>query len=246
LDRTLAKAGLGYLEGRLVIAEDGARWNAVSMWKRIHSRMRKITNTIEVTHGHLNDISTRRNRLWRSLTILVNSIADTRIGFDAALAHGFRASLKRFKRRSQLVFPDRMAEESAFVGTSHDSCGCAETVHLSSSYRADVPCANRYSVGANKPDIPDGMGIQLQASIETLDDSETVHKRTGEAVNRNVPSLKMYAIWQIKRFPHSTDKDTIGQYVLECIDKKYADLTGSVRQIVDKFVDKLSNKPSQS
>jgi hypothetical protein len=33
LDRTLAKAGLGYTEARIVIAEDGARWNAVSIWK---------------------------------------------------------------------------------------------------------------------------------------------------------------------------------------------------------------------
>jgi hypothetical protein len=59
------------------------------------------------------------------------------------------------------------------------------------------------------------MGIQLQASIETLDYSETVHDRTGEAANRDAPWLKMYAIPQIKRFPHFADKDAIGQYVGE-------------------------------
>jgi hypothetical protein len=106
LDRTLAKARLEYMEGRLVIAKDGARWNAVSIWKRIHFMMPTTTSTNEATHGPLTDIITRRNSLWQSLTILVDSIADKTIGFAAALAHDFHASLKRSKRRSQLAFPD--------------------------------------------------------------------------------------------------------------------------------------------
>jgi hypothetical protein len=76
LDLTLAKAGLGYPEGRLVIAEDGARWNAVSTWKRVHSMTLSTTNTLRATHGHLNDIISRRNSVSQSLTILVDSIAD--------------------------------------------------------------------------------------------------------------------------------------------------------------------------
>jgi hypothetical protein len=79
LDRTLAKTGLGYTEARLVIAEDGARWNSVSMWKKVHYRMPNTTNTLDATHGHLNDIMTRRNTFWQSLTILVNSFADNTI-----------------------------------------------------------------------------------------------------------------------------------------------------------------------
>jgi hypothetical protein len=219
-DRTLAKASLGYTEGWFVIAEDGARWNAVSMLKRSHSRMPSTTNTLEATHGHRNDIVTRRNSFWQSLIILVDSIADETIGFEARLAHDFRASLKRSKRCGQLVSPDRMAEEHAFFGTSRDGRGCVETVHLSSSYRADVPCSHRYSLETHKPDIPDGMGIQLHASIETLDYSETVHDRTGEVVNRDIPWLKMYAPRQIKRFSHSADKDVIGQHVGEHFDPR--------------------------
>jgi hypothetical protein len=41
--------------------------------------------------------------------------------------------------------------------------------------------------GAHKPDIPDGMAIQLQTSIEMLDYSGPVHDRVGEAVNKDVP-----------------------------------------------------------
>jgi hypothetical protein len=154
------------------------------MWKRVHSKMPSTTNTLEATHGYLNDTITRRDSLWQSLIILVYSITDKTIDFDTALAHDFRASLKRSKRRSQLVSPDRMAEESAFFGISCDSCGRAEIIHLSASYRANVPCSRRYSLEAHKPEVPDGMEVQLQASIETLDYSETVHDRTSEAVNR--------------------------------------------------------------
>jgi hypothetical protein len=64
------------------------------------------TNTIKATHGHLNDIISRRNSLWQLLTILLDSIAHQTIAFDAALADEFRASLKRSRRCSQLVSPD--------------------------------------------------------------------------------------------------------------------------------------------
>jgi hypothetical protein len=56
------------------------------------------TNTFGATHGHLNNIITCRNTIWQSLTILVDSIADKTIGFDAALAHNVRASLERSRQ----------------------------------------------------------------------------------------------------------------------------------------------------
>jgi hypothetical protein len=65
----------------------------------------------------------------------------------------------------------------------------------------------------HKPDSPDGMGIQLQACIETLGYPEAVQDRTGEAVNRDVRWLKIYATRQMKRLSHYADKDAIGQYV---------------------------------
>jgi hypothetical protein len=53
LDWTLAEVGLGYTEGPLVITEHDTRWNAVSMWKRVHFRMSSPTNTLKATHDHL-------------------------------------------------------------------------------------------------------------------------------------------------------------------------------------------------
>jgi hypothetical protein len=70
-----------------------------------------------------------------------------------------------------------------------------------------------------------------------LEYSEIVHDRTGEAVNRDVPWLKMYAIWQIKRFSHSGDKDAIGQYVGE-----HFDPTSSSAQDIPLAVDLLISR----
>jgi hypothetical protein len=56
----LNKAGLGLSEERIVI-EDEEKLAVVSMWRRIDIRMPSITNSLEVTHGHLNERILRRN-----------------------------------------------------------------------------------------------------------------------------------------------------------------------------------------
>jgi hypothetical protein len=65
------------------------------------------------------------------------------------------------------------------------------------------------------------MGIPLQASIETLNYSETVHDRTGKAVNGDVPPVKICAIREIKRFSLSADKDVMNQYVGEHVNPTF-------------------------
>jgi hypothetical protein len=183
-------------------------------------RIPSTTNSLEATHGHLNETITRRNSFWQSLTILFDSIADKTLHFDLALAHDFRASMKRSKRRAQLISGERMAEECAFFGTSSEACGCAETVHLASLYQTDVPCNHRYSLGAKKPGIPRGMSLPVQPSTGTMIHSETEHDRNVDVVIA-AESLKKYAIRQIQRFSHSADKSSIAAYV-----DQYFDTTG--------------------
>jgi hypothetical protein len=120
--------------------------------------MAGILNTFEANHGHLHDIITRQNSPWQSLTILVESIADKTIGFDAELAPDCRASLKWSKWCSQLVPPDRMTEDCAFFGTSRDSCSCAETVHLSSSLAWICPVTIDIHWGPTSQTFPMGWG----------------------------------------------------------------------------------------
>jgi hypothetical protein len=53
--------------------------------------------------------------------------------------------------------------------TEGDQGDLEQTIHFSSSYRADVRCSHRYSLKPHKPDIPDEMVIQLQECVEMLE-----------------------------------------------------------------------------
>jgi hypothetical protein len=122
---TFKRAGLAFIAGEIVI-KDERRFNTVSMWKCVHTRMPNTTNSLKAIHGRLNEVISRRNPFWESMAILYDAIADKTIHFDAALAPDFRAGLKRCKRRSHRVPADQMAEECASFGTSREACSCGE------------------------------------------------------------------------------------------------------------------------
>jgi hypothetical protein len=118
LKRTLNKAGLDWAEERIVI-KDETKWAAVSMWRRIDTRMPSTTNSLEATHGHLNEATSRRNPFWQSMEILHSAISAKTQHFDLALAHNFRAVLKRCSRRYRNLPEEQMREELKDFRTSH-------------------------------------------------------------------------------------------------------------------------------
>jgi hypothetical protein len=152
LRRTLKKAGLCFTGAEIVI-EDEQRFDAVSMWRRIGTRMPSTTNSLEATHGHLNEEISRRNPFWASLAILHGAIMDKTLNVHEALVHDFQASLKRSRRRGRELDGRRMREECALFESSASSCRCSETAHLSACYRVDLPCSHRHAQGACKPSI---------------------------------------------------------------------------------------------
>jgi hypothetical protein len=125
LRRTLTTAGLAMRTQEIVI-DDERRFHAVSMWRRIETRMPSTTNSLEGTHGHLNEYISRRNPLWGSMAILYNAIADKTLHFDRALVHDFRTAPKRSRRRSRDINERRMLEECATFGASAVACWCSE------------------------------------------------------------------------------------------------------------------------
>jgi hypothetical protein len=54
---------------------------------------------------------------------------------------------------------------------------CSETILVSLSYRADVPCRHRFAMGAVKSPIPGTMYLTTQTSTHTLVYSETIRER---------------------------------------------------------------------
>jgi hypothetical protein len=104
--------------------------------------MPSTTDSLEATHGHLNEAISRRTPFWASLALLFEAMADKTIHFETVSVHDFRSSLKRPERRSQSAPQRRMAEEFALFGSTAEVCSCAETVRVSSSYQADIPCSH--------------------------------------------------------------------------------------------------------
>jgi hypothetical protein len=149
--------------------------------------------------------------------ILTDSIAEKTLSFDLPLVHDFRSSLKRSKRRVQFVPDEQMNEECAFFGTSNEACGSAETVHMSSMYRTDIPCIHRDVLGATKPDIPTDRSLVVHATTAGMEDSETAHQRNRQPAIE-APHLKQYSMRQICRFSHSRDKKAIAGYVDDTFD----------------------------
>jgi hypothetical protein len=50
--------------------------------------MPSTTNSLEATHGHLNEAISRRNPFWAFLALLFEAIADKTIHFEPASSHG--------------------------------------------------------------------------------------------------------------------------------------------------------------
>lgn len=215
LKRTLRKAGLALTEDESeIIISDEARFNAVSMWRRIGTRMPSTTNCLEATHGHLNAEISRRNPFWASLAILHDSISDKTLHFHSAFVHDFRTALKRSRRRSAGLDPERMREECEIFQSSSISCACSETKHLSACYRTELPCSHRYAMGATKPAIPEFV-INTEPSTLRIERSETHHRRDpaiGE--DREVRrQFSDFAYRQIRRFSHTKNKEGVRTYV---------------------------------
>jgi hypothetical protein len=74
-----------------------------------------------------------------------------------------------------------MQQKCARLGATPDHCSSGETVHLSASYRTDVPCSHQCTMGAQKLEIPPGLSLHVQLSMHTMEYSESVHDRNPQA-----------------------------------------------------------------
>jgi hypothetical protein len=132
-----------------------------------------------------------------------------------------------------------MAEEYGFLRSTAEVCSCAKTVHVSSSYQADILYNHRYAMGAVKPDCP-RLGLNIRASMETVAYSETIHQRDRQDERQaDVKFLKDYAIRQIARFSHMTDKAAVLAYVdtgLDVTGLSALDVPLTVHQLISRVI----------
>jgi hypothetical protein len=210
--------------------------------------MPSTTNSLEATHGHLNEAISWRNPFWAPLALLFEVISDKTMHFETAAVHDFRTSLKRSKTKSQSVSQPKMAEECAFLGSTAEIYSCAETVHASSSYQADIPCSHRYAMGTVKPVCP-RPGLNIRARTETMAYSEKIHQRDRQDGRQtDVKSLKDYAIRQIARFSHTEDKAAVLAYLdtgFDVTGPSALDVPLAVHQLISRAMTHFINIPKK-
>ena len=212
LDQTLEKIGMIYKNGVLVIANQN-KWEKVSMIERIKMSMPSTTNSLEATHGHLNDETPRRNDFWSSLYRLAKSLLNNDFNLNEKIKHSYNNQIRKTRNREKRLPKEEMEKEIRFYATTENACQCGETALLSSMLHIDIPCSHRLHLGAHVPELPD---IDLKLVPCT---NECVFRYT--IVNRDPPDtsadhinwLKNNAVATIKRYSHYKHKTEISKFV---------------------------------
>jgi hypothetical protein len=166
LARALAKVGLAFESGE-IRRGDRALWESVSMMTRVVHRLPSTFNALESAHGHANEDTPGRNGFLASVQRVGLLMIRKTLSFCRALKHNFRATVFEAHRRYELVDGDLMRLEIGQCGTTLDSCGCGETLHLSLMYRTQCPCSHQFALDAPEPKVPD-MGLILSGATSQL------------------------------------------------------------------------------
>ncbi len=208
----LHKVGLVFDNGELKIDEE-EKWNKVSMLARIPTRMPSTTNSLEATHGHLNELVQRRNTFWTSLFRLARSIHDRDISFRDHLKHTYQRIKRNVTRRARFTEVNVMRNEIAFFNSTNEKCECGEMALESSMMRIQIPCSHMVSCGAEFPPLPD-VDLYLYPCWSKGTFSCTRLERENEAPPMDKQAkLKESAIKSIKRYSHYRNKAEIREFV---------------------------------
>ena len=200
LEETLNYVGLTF-QNKEIDFFDLQRWSEVSMIQRSQYNMPSTTNTIESTHGHLNEITPRRNCFFTSIYRLIMSIMSQIHNFNMKMHHNYRQVICDVKKTKAKEL--HFEEKCHFYTTKLHSCNCGETVLYTNMFKVDVPCSHRLYLGALFPDIKDIIfNLQNQFNELILDVREDV-KATKKI---EYDTFKTIAVKNIKKFSHVKKK----------------------------------------
>jgi hypothetical protein len=172
------KAGLGVTDALEILVQDEARWQQVSMLTRVHEDMPPTTNALESIHGHFNESTPRNNTFWASMCRLGAQMVRSLKGYGVAVRHNFARASR--KTRDMLWVLKRSQQERTlqlqFYQPIPGHCPCGQTVHLSSMYGIDIPCAHRLFLGEDRAKMFDAPVLVMEAEIDHLDVTSVVHR----------------------------------------------------------------------
>ena len=216
--KTLGKAGLHFDINTLKVEIiDHTVWSAVSQMHRIALCMPSTTNSLEASHGHLNEKLPRRNDFWTGMKRLIEFLIVKENGFKKALKCNFTRALRVLEKTTKLNM-ESMEQQKSFYSTSLTHCNCGETLLISKLYRTQIPCSHIYSISRTFPKFPDNLKLKLSKSIYQLDieyENVSQNDKDQEMLYENV--LKVKAVKNIRKFSHYKKEKVIMQAIDDLI-----------------------------
>lgn len=210
LNKNLNNIGLNF-NGKSINEVDEVKWMKVSLLKRIPFKMPSTTNSLESTHGHLNEKTPRRSSFFMGLYRIIKSLSIKIQSCDEMFKHNFYYCKKRTIDKSQLP-ENSMKNMIKFYNTNIDSCDCGENKLVSAMIDIKLPCSHQIYIGNQFPSIPDfnphfdcqWSNLVIDYNILDDDNSKIIKE----------PYEKKYAKSKIRFYTQYTKKD-IDDYVDE-------------------------------
>ena len=171
------------------------------------------SNSLELTHGHLNKKVPRVNEFWPSMARLVNYLCIHEITLNTKIKHNYNRIKHSTLNKQKKMKLQVMLKQKDSYNFNIDNCLCNENLLASTLMHVDLPCCHRVDCGATFFKFPYfKLNLQeefdhLEYKIQTIDIKEDALKDLDEFYND-----KKHAI-RIKRYSHFEDNDKIRQFV---------------------------------
>lgn len=229
LNNSLKKVGLCYTDQ--IIYKNQERWNQVSLFSRIPTSMPSTTNSLEASHGHLNERVPRRHNFYNALAKLMKWMNYKLSNFEKLLQKNFNYTHNKMKRKLRSKSIDDMKKECTYYQSSTFHCNCGEVAIESSMYKTQMKCSHMLFKCVQKgekleevelPKCPQ-IKIKYKNKNELIGGSEmsiSFNLMSGEKQKQDYQRdeiLIKHAARTIKKYTHCKDK--LPQ-IIEYVDEK--------------------------
>lgn len=153
INNSLKKVGLVFHDNKIEIGDE-ARWDQVSILKRIQYRMPSTTNSLEATHGHLNRRTPRRNNIFAAIFRLYNEFNLKYEQVESRIKHNYSYIKRKTKFKPIRYGFTQSISLCDHYKTDIKNCLCSDNKLESANFRIDIPCFHRLLFGAEFEKVP--------------------------------------------------------------------------------------------
>lgn len=121
LNKTLDKIGLK-IQDDIIIINKAHRWEEVFMIERIRTQIPSTTNSLESSHGHLNEQIPLRNEFFYSIYRIAMMMIRKTNSYEFCVKGNFCSCNRTFKRRMKQINHNQMAAEINFYHSTNNKC----------------------------------------------------------------------------------------------------------------------------